>query len=101
MSGSQAKIDALMRRVAARKADMERVIAGGPRPIRVPLNIEGWWAFVHPSTRSPGKWQATRFDGDEPIGDTENASWEALLRNLHYYDALWEEAVTVKKGGKL
>lgn len=25
---------------------------------------------VHPSTREPGRWQLTAFDGDEPVGHT-------------------------------
>ncbi len=38
-----------------------------------------WFFVAHPSTREPGRWQLTRFEGDEPTGHTTWASQEAAV----------------------
>jgi hypothetical protein len=87
--------------IGRRRIALDRLIAEGEGPLRVPYRASAgpasWWVFVHPSTRTPGAWQATRFDGDEPFGDTESASWAALLRHVHWDGLDWTRAERVTK----
>lgn len=48
-----------------------------------------WMVFViHPSTRSPGRWQMTHFDRRGPSGDTLNDRLEPLVHEaLHTWNA--------------
>lgn len=67
------------------------------QPIAAPLHDERYVVLIHPSTRKPGWWQGTFFEGDDPIGDTESPTWLLLLDNLQMGHGInWREASPVK-----
>jgi hypothetical protein len=81
------RLDAGRRRIAGR-----RLARRSPHPFRAPLPGGRLWVLVHRSTKRADWWQATFFDGEEPISDTENASWAALLEHIDGDSVEWRKA---------
>ena len=42
----------------------------------------GETVIVHPSAKSPGKWQVSLFDKDGPVNDSQHSSVEDALRRV-------------------
>lgn len=73
-----------------------RVIAAGPRVLRIPCRTADQWRITHRSAVRPGWWQASWFDADGPFGHSEHADWAALVRHVDTsgFGPRWEEVTT-------
>lgn len=82
-------------RIAARKASIQRFVAGGARPFRVPAAVFGIPRvpttaefIVHRSTVAPGKWQASRFENGAPTGHLEGEFERIVTRMVEDYGVI-------------
>lgn len=42
--------------------------------------------MIHPDCVNVGGWRVTRFEGDEPTGHTELATFEKAVLEAHWYN---------------
>ena len=75
-----------------RRAALNALLDREPVPLMAPVLGGRYRVLVHHSTRKPGWWQATFFEGEEPIGDSEAADWPALLEHIHMDSVDWRHA---------
>jgi hypothetical protein len=62
-------------------AAFDELAAQHPHAFKVPAARGRWVVLVHRDTGSKG-WQATTFEGDEPIMDRRSATWRGLLDSI-------------------
>ena len=57
------------------------LVAKRPHAFQVPASRGRWVVLVHRDTGGEG-WQATTFEGDEPIMDRRSVTWRGLLDSM-------------------
>ena len=92
--------DAIDLRPYHRRIWRARVVAGGPRVLRIPCRSADHWCITHRSTVRPGWWQASWFDAAGPFGHSEHADWAALVAHVDGsgFGPLWARVEEVQRG---
>lgn len=75
-------VDQIRARGDAREVAIVAHLAKGEHPFRSSSTV-GWTLLVSLDPSKPGQWRITRFDGNEPTGHTECATYEAAVRELY------------------
>ncbi len=81
---------------ARAEAAFKKLRAGKPRAFTVPAARGRWTVLVHRSTAGSG-WQATTFEGNEPIMDRRAATWRSLLDTIRRDPIDWTKVKSARQ----